>query len=206
MSEKPISDEEMKNLRLLDAMYDEAFRKVGYLDKKQAPVLYEVVSKQAKELGIDMEKDGIKIYIMGGDKNDPLDLDAHNLKMSRDGKTLYIGQKVFGSDYAFKPDHPEMFSLSAFEGDMRHELQHHNDLKEGRYGALPGLKEFLSSGDFKALRKANECRADFASPGNEGRIEELSTQTAMFGLFAENDTHPSASDRPRGRSRRATSR
>lgn len=181
-------DKENKHSSLASDLSNEALRG-GYINEKDSPALYGFVSSQAKELGIDIQKEGIKVFI-----TDAPIVEAR-FKIHGDNKTLSLNKELFGVRPDSKPGHPAPYSIGAVAGNIKHELQHYKDYKDGHYSFGSQLKEFIASGGgIHSQKRVNECRADFVSPGNEAYIESHAIEAALNGEGGDN-THPKNTDR-----------
>lgn len=151
--------------------------------------LYDIVEKNAKDLGLDIGKEGIKVSFLRDIYDLPLkELSLKDLKnnasMRFKDKKMYIGTD-FLLELSKRVKNPDNFD-AALEGVIRHELQHYKDYKKGI------IKEWYPSEDeLNREGKKHECRADFVSPGNEGWIEFHKKND----FFYIPEKHPSGSER-----------
>lgn len=163
------------------------------VDKDNNPWLYDIVEKNAKDLGLDLEKEGIKVSLFKDSDDRSLKYLIGSASIDFFTKKMYIGTD-FLTGLSERVKDPDNFN-SALEAVIRHELWHYIDYKNGRY-PYKGLLEYeyaSSSGEFNRINKINECRADYVNPGNEGYIEYHRNND----LFYTSSRHPSGSDRMR---------
>ena len=167
------------------------------VDKDNFSWLYDIVKKNAKDIGLDIEKEGIKVSFFIDSDNPSLKGYKNNAAMSYFSKTLYIGID-YPTRISERVKNPDNFD-AALEGVIKHELQHYKDFKQGYYNdlfsiALQGpFAQYLLSDEISRFKKINECRADFVNIGNDGFIDYRQNNDSFY----TGSTHPSGLDRMR---------
>ncbi len=179
---------------LMNDIRNEAGTRNTEVDKKNFPVTYEFVRKEAERLGVDIEKEGFKIHLTPWSE-DRVSSYNNNAEIDVNNKTITIGQSIL---HGISKD-PRL-SAEALRGVIGHEIQHYIDHKSKSHAEPEGLWEKIKKlnpfGDKNASHKASECRADFANPGNEG-LMELNSKNVVKNFNDGGITHPLDSDRLR---------
>ena len=156
------------------------------LDKNS--LLYKFVEKQAKELGLDMEKEGIKVEVIRGSKTGPGYMDYENKILGLDIDLL---NKIAGANKIIESDSN---SLDILGGIIKHELQHYKDEKKGYFLELNNNRR-ASDGEYKKGIKIGECRADSVTQDNEGFKNFYRSLADLEKSGDSYDTHPLSGDR-----------
>lgn len=167
----------------------EESREFGYVGKPldKNSELYKLVEKQGKELGVDIEKDGIKVVVMSGSKG--------GASMDFRAKTMSIDKSFLKIDSVLEDPKADANRLASLVGVIKHETQHYKDFKEGHYDhdLVDRILDPVT-GKLSTIQKTGECRADLAATGNKG-FEELHELNSMMEDGHRSKTHPEGIDR-----------
>lgn len=131
------------------------------IDNQTSPPLYEYIKNQAKDMGMDIEKEGIKIIIV-----------SHKDLPHADAAVLFGKKTILLRDDLFRKDTEAdtldaLIEMDKFTRTIRHEVQHCIDEKNGFYdGLLDPNARRASDGYYSQVKKIGECRANFVSPNN----------------------------------------
>lgn len=153
---------------------DNKYNHTGYkVDKDNFSWLYEVVERNAKVIGIDIESEGIEVRLIGDSDVPNLKDLKNNANMNSAGKTMFIGTDFLTKLSKTAKNSDNFYSVLG--GIIKHELQHYVDHKNRLYyyrDALEMIPDIIS-GEYSRKMKVLECRADFVNAGNRDFIEFL---------------------------------